>query len=488
MNAIRQLGTALFLASWIGSGFLLGRTDVDPKMPVLLGLTALVLTLPVWLATRAHQFDPAEPVWLLTMMFALSFWLRPVLVLHDPESYAAPFVSYDGNAMIGASSIALMGLVGFYVGYYSRLPRSLAPALPRLRWPWSRARVLFALVGFAALFAYLGLYFFAKGQFSFEYIYANRPLLNWGDGDLAQLIQLAGWFVVVLALALDSMSRQPSMVRRLAFIATTSAVLGILSIFGARWSLFFILGSLIIMRHYRGRRLGVRTWIVTFLCFFVASALFGAWRQTLDLDDIRPELFVQNVMIETHQYLEWDVLSEIVSLYPAIESHSHGLLGLETLFWLVPRRLWPAKPVWYGTTTIQSTLFPGILDFADDGGFIGTFLTLSIAGEGYVEFGWVGAVLYMFLVGVVWRLIYEFKEINGDSFPAVAVYAVLAVSIPIHVRAFATGILVVFAWFVLHLIVFGWLGGVARRAPALNPERGNLKDPGTTTVVGPAQQ
>src|SRR5215470_4123677 len=265
MRAIRWLGAALFLASCYGSGLLLTRTDVDPMMPVLLGLTAVVLTLPVWLTSRDRHFDPAEPVWLLTIMYALSFWVRPVFVLTDPEGFAVPFVSYDPNAMVGASSVALVALFGFYLGYYSRLPRSLAPALPKLPWPWNRSKAVVALACFATLFGYLGFYFFAKGQFSFEYLYTNRTLLTWGDGDLAQLIQLVGWFVVIVALALDSMNRSPSMASRVAFIGTTAVVVGVLSVFGARWSLFFILGSLIIMRHYLGRRLGVRAWIAIFL-------------------------------------------------------------------------------------------------------------------------------------------------------------------------------------------------------------------------------
>jgi hypothetical protein len=240
------------------------------------------------------------------------------------------------------------------------------------------------------------------------------------------------------------------------------------------------------MRHYLGRRLALRAWITIFVCFFVASALFGIWRQTFDLADIRPELIVQNVAIETHQYLEWDVLSEMVGLYPSSEKHTNGWLGLETVFWLVPRRFWPTKPEWYGTTTIQRTLFPGIIDFSDDGGFVGTFLTISTAGEGYVEFGWVGAFLYMFTFGVMWRSIYEFKEFNRNSFPAVAIYAVLAIGIPIYIRGFATVVLVVSVWFALHLIVFRWLGDSSRPVPARALRKGEWPDGATTPVAQPS--
>jgi hypothetical protein len=464
MSATPLLGALLLLVSWIGPGLLLLRSDTDPMMPLLLAATAAVLTVPVWLAARTHRFDPAEPVWLLTVMYAISFWLRPLLVVYDPDIFAVSFVSYEQSAMIGASGVALVALVGFYLGYYSPLPRSLAPALPRLPWPWSRSRTAAALFGCAALFAYLGIHFFSKGQFSFEYIYANRTLINWGDGDLAQLIQLTGWLVVILAVALYSTSPRPSVVSAVAFVTTTVAVEAVLSIFGARWSLFFIIGSLIIVWHYTRRRLRVRQWVAIFVCFFVASSLFGVWRQSFDLSDIRPELILLNVVIETYQYLEWDVLSEIFSVYPVSENHSYGKLSLETVFWLIPRRLWPDKPVWYGTTTIQRVVFPGMINFSDEGGFVGTFLTISTAGEGYVEFGWLGAILYMFTFGVAWRLIYDFKELSRNSFPSVAAYAVLVIGIPIYIRGFTHVVLVVFAWFFLQVVLFRWLGNTPQRA------------------------
>ena len=112
MSAIRLLSALLLLASWIGPGFLLFRTDTDPIMPLLLAATATVLTVPVWLATRTHRLDPAEPVWLLTVMYAISFWLRPLLVLYDPDIYAVSFVSYEQSAMIGASGVAFVALGG----------------------------------------------------------------------------------------------------------------------------------------------------------------------------------------------------------------------------------------------------------------------------------------------------------------------------------------------------------------------------------------
>jgi len=64
----------------------------------------------------------------------------------------------------------------------------------------------------------------------------------------------------------------------------------------------------------------------------------------------------------------------------------------------------------------------------------------------------------MFVFGVVWRLTYEFKELNRNSFPSVAAYAVLVVGIPVYVRSFASALLALFVWFLLHVAVFRWLG------------------------------
>jgi hypothetical protein len=431
-------------------------------MAFLLAATSLLLSLPIWLTSGRRRFDAAEPVWLLTVMYALSFWGRPLLVLYDPVNYMVDFVSYEAESMVTASSLALVGLVGFYLGYYSRIPQSMASTLPKLPWPWRPVRVVAALLVVAVAFGYLGHHFFAKGQFSLEYIYANRPLLNWGDGDLAQLTHLTGWWVVMLSFALYLLSARRPGIGLAACVGVTTVTLAVLSIFGARWSLFFVVGALTIVWHYARGPFKVKTWIGVFALFFVASAQFGVWRAGMDLRAIAPERLLDNLVTETRQYLEWDVLSEIVRTYPGSDGHSYGWLGFETALWLVPRRVWPGKPEWYGTTTIQRAIFPGVVDLTDEG-FVGSFLTISTAGEGYVEFGWAGTLIYLFLFGVLWRLIYEFKERNQNSVPAVALYAVLVVSIPVYVRGFATVLLMIAVWFTLHVTLFRWLSGPCAR-------------------------
>jgi hypothetical protein len=452
-NQLWLIGIATILLAWLVVLPLFARTDVQPLMPIFLMIVSVILTTPVFVTAHQGRLDAIEPVWLLTAIYGISFWLRPLLVLYDVNKRALPYVTYDSGAMTLALAACVLGLSAFYLGYYSSVGRSIVPKLPNLRWPWERWRVVTAIIAFGAVFTILSGHFLEKGQYSIEYMYVNRALVNWGDGDLVQLLHMAGWVVVVLVFSLFVMRPANTLAAVGVLVAAISMVLIPLSFFGARWTLFFIVGCVLIMWHNVVCRFSARQWVMIFIGFFVLSALFGVFRSHLDFRELLLEDVLEYLVLEVSQYSDWDLLAEIIQIYPQFSGHTYGVLGLETFFWLVPRRIWPTKPEWYGTTLIQQTLFPGMLEMSAVG-FTGSYLGTSIVGEGYVEFGWLGVVVYMFLSGVIWRLVYRFKNANRGRLPAEALYAVLIIGIPTYVRSFVSSILLMLVWSTGAAIVF----------------------------------
>lgn len=89
--------------------------------------------------------------------------------------------------------------------------------------------------------------------------------------------------------------------------------------------------------------------------------------------------------------------------------HYYGRAWLSSLWFFVPRALYPDKPYEYGTTLIHAVLFPG----AAEQGHTPGFLSWTRA---YLDFGIVGVFLSGLSAGLVPRMAYEYYLRNRESF------------------------------------------------------------------------
>lgn len=421
-------------------------------------LTGLLCGAPAFSSLRARSFDPLEPIWLYTAIFFLQFFLKPVLTLRDPSRFGFAMLPLDYETMNVELSLFLAagGLAAFYAGYYAVL-RADRIQVPRFRVDWLSGRETVLFVAAAAAFFYAVNFFFSRAGYSFSAVYLNRAAIGGLSGELSFLVHLFGWLVVIIPFRRCLEGR--SLGSRVSFLVMLAAVLAGFSVFGARWTLMFIPVSLLVLFHYRVRRLSVGMLSMAFSIVFLMSATFGAFRGEFDRDRLSPSGVVRNLADEMTAFADWDIFLCILEFYPKNRPHYRGRLAAEAGLWLLPRSIWPAKPALYGAGRIQDDLAPNLRILNAGGGYTGTSISQSTIGEGYADFGAAGAIGYMFLFGSAWAWFYLMLRRNDFSFQAAALYALIYVGLPIYIRGFSSPLVMVGLWIMLVCVTFRFLAG-----------------------------
>jgi len=87
----------------------------------------------------------------------------------------------------------------------------------------------------------------------------------------------------------------------------------------------------------------------------------------------------------------------------------YGQGWLSSLWFYVPRGLYPDKPYEYGLTLVHEVLFPGAAAM----GYTPGILTWSLA---YLDFGTLGVIVYGLISGIWQRMAYEYFLINRQKY------------------------------------------------------------------------
>lgn len=424
-------------------------------------MVGLACAFPAFYSLRARTFDPLEPVWLYTAIFFLEFFVKPMLTLHDPHRFGFAMIPMDYFAMpVGRSLIiAFAGLVAFYFGYYRTISSRRLPVLI-LSDDWNRARQVILFVCGLGAFAYSVNFFLSRAGYSVVYIYLNRAVVGGFSSELAFFVQVFGWIaaIIVYRRCLEN----GGAIRWGAFILLLTALVLGFSIFGSRWTLMFIPVSVMIIRHYVVARISGASLAAVFSALFVFSAAFGAYRGTFDLERASPSAVLSNLADEVTAFADWDIFLAISDYYPEYRRHYSGRLAAEAVLWVIPRSIWPGKPVVYGPSRVQDDIAPNLRVINVEGGYSGTAISQSTLGEGYADFGIVGAIAYMGVFGLIWGWVYTFLRRNLFSYSAAALYSLLYISLPLYVRGFAGALVIMALWGCLVSLLIAFMGGVVR--------------------------
>jgi hypothetical protein len=247
--------------------------------------------------------------------------------------------------------------------------------------------------------------------------------------------------------------------------------------FGARAPIVTILGTFLVIRNYVVHPISARNAAVIALVGLFVLSFWGQYRLTLSATFLEASDLLEITEKISEDFPEWDIVAAITDYYPNAQDYYYGQLIWETLYSVVPRRLWTSKPIWYGPYQISNDVFPGVLSPSVYGGFQGTFLSTSTIGAGYAEFGWVAAVVVMFVFGIFWRTIYRYVEVKTPGFAAAALFGYCWSAIPLHMRFFSVTIVNIIISISAALVVFALVssGRSMRAAPhfqAIHPSRG----------------
>ena len=376
------------------------------------------------------------------LLLGIIYWLLFDLI----QARFAPEVSNPDAIGLGFMAIALF-VVGVCVAQYAR-----PPSFPRLlvnaaTFSFS-SRALFR-IGLAA-FALSFLRFAAPAEFDlvrmYEALFQHRWAAPWARGQFggwdAVLDHFAYFGYLLPALSVLLYRSEGRFSIRVALLAFFAVVIGLLVAQGggrriigalvASGGVVWVMTSRNQVRSVFAMALIVVPALLTYLQFILLTR--GSGLESFDDVDVG-DLFAQGIHIDDN----FNRLCQVIELIPA--SHPH--VGLSWLIWIVsrpiPRVLWPGKPEGVG------------FDLASFQGIEGVSLTISIVGESYMAFGFIGTLATGFVFGYLGRVLARFLT-YGQSSGAVLIYAVGLLALFVGLRSAIEVVLfsyAILAWIVL---------------------------------------
>jgi hypothetical protein len=465
------------------------RLDRSIEM-VLLGSLAAVLCLPLlWRATHGG-LDPFEPLAVFSLAYGVMFVIRPYSELregNDSIRYWGVYIDLEPvmGRMIG---LALLGAVGFVIGYHLPLAARLAKRLPNPPKDFHVDTVALAALGTGSL----GLVLFGT------FLLSTGATLFTNFRDPEQLALFTGssgylytgfYFLIPSALILIVVGDQRKK-RAVLLLGVIFAVLFLLIALptGNRLPLLPFASGLLI---YRYARRGTRPNMLLLLLLAVSAVILSSIVVHLRAPELRgdstPERTVINVVSRPAAW--FDPLtrgadnSMSVMLAAALTVVPEELpyqMGRDTfgdlLFRPIPRSIWPEKPVTPNQRMV-SKLWPEAYEAnAANPEF-------SVVLSFYRDFGPIGVLLGLGVFGSLARTLYEYYLHNRDSMAAMLLLGVGLGFMVLGVRDNPVDTL--WRWFPMMLPI--WI--IFHLAPRRNQLRKNERQgPGSqeafSTIVG----
>jgi oligosaccharide repeat unit polymerase len=393
----------------------------------LIEIGLLVALIPLVKALASRRFDPFEPVYLFAISYVILFVLRPAFDV----AFGLPSVlgyQVDGT-YTAALLIAIVGAIGFYVGYYLPIGSRLAGRVPLPGTTWATDSLnAFILLCFVISVALFGLFLahtgglptisaLLSGQNS-----ARAAALSSSSGYLYNApLWLTSLGVLLLAIAPRWWSRTGIVGFALVLYSQLAMLTG-----GARsWILPALAAAIIVFFLRKGARPSLRFAGVA----LVLLLLFGITipRQYRNTADRQSTLFETVVAVSGHP---GDALQAFLTnadtamvddfaielqFVPSNVDFQYGRTYLEALARPVPRFVWQNKPP-AAETMLMGVIWP---DFARQNvGF-----SFSFFGEPYLNFGVSGVFAVALIFGLAWRTLYEWFRRDPRNPTVIAIFA-----------------------------------------------------------------
>lgn len=183
--------------------------------------------------------------------------------------------------------------------------------------------------------------------------------------------------------------------------------------------LIFLLAPLVIYFLNKHKRPSMRLILVAVIGMFLVTSMVGITRTAFKVGSA-----VENVsfdsLIEAFSY-NIDVFSAFYRIVDFMPKHLGFRLGIsyvEIILQFIPRAIWPDKPF----TTMTTVMNAAYGKFASSGP------SYTLFGEHYVEFGIVGIIIALFIIGKVFKSLWV-RTIKEDNILYNVEYAVIFIYI-----------------------------------------------------------
>jgi hypothetical protein len=376
----------------------------------------------------SRQFDVFDLSVYVQITFAVLFPLKTLYIIYEGGSYLDLGQAEDVASLTVALLYALVWLLLFYAGYFSRLSGRIARQLPRLPALNARKVRLWAPLLFAVGLAASVIRIHVIGGVTIA-LYDQGVSL--GSVGLYPLNLLASFMVFAFFVSLAAGVRYSD--RFLLAIAIPFGLMGLgkaLSSFSKGQLLTFGIGSLVSYHWARGTRPGRLAVGLCVLASVSAFSFFDIWRSLAFTGGrTSTETVVSDVADRIRQGLEPGPYESVVTLtrkregieaLSLIVRDTEGLAYAETLrnllIMFVPRALWPEKPI-----VSEGVLFGR--EYLGGAGL--TAYTMTIPGSAYRNLHVPGIILSGYVIGVALATLYRYLRRSRNQETAALVYAVL---------------------------------------------------------------
>jgi hypothetical protein len=410
---------------------------------VLVGLTATILVTPlVWKGIRG-RLDVFEPIVIFAIAYGVMFVARPLdMIVRGDFLFRAPLSVLDVRSTFTRMLVlALLGALGFVIGYLSPAGAKLAAKADRRRAPdlgvASYAAGAIAIVAVA----FFGLFLMRSGGLN------GVALLFQGRTDrLTNAMKSLSFYpwtatlmlvpaaLVLLGIALKR--RQKLLL--FAFVGLTMLILLRAIPDGDRLLLLVFAGGAIVFLYLRR---SVRPKPLVILALACASLVLSTFlsdlrgRQTRDQSATTTAVNIAKdpTRIVDHLVRGPDsemapALAAALTVIPARLPHTYGATIFGDLIRRpVPRLVWPAKPV-VPRIRVISEIWPAE---SKKGSINPEFSILLYL---YWDFSYMGAVVGLCVCGIVARGLYQYLLINSNELFAQLLYSISLWFIVIGVR------------------------------------------------------
>jgi oligosaccharide repeat unit polymerase len=447
------------------------------------------LILGVVAATRNNDVGFAHPIIIFAIGFIQYYLLPPLTqtLLGDKISLATKvfgqLTSSEDGVLAYTIGISLLGLIFFFVGYFSsvwRLFRRWRIFLIGRRWS-RRSVVLVTSASIGVCIAGLAIFFSIVGWSVYldtprelrHFLYERAPAAGF-------LVDFSGTALVLMsALIMERHRGHPLKTWILiAFMLIPYAIFHQAIFSGSRIQIVRVLAILLIYWHLRIGRLNIRRLLLYGVCLITLVVVLGVARSGVGNEDFElvPELerlvaswdtFLTILVYAMDFPTTYDIFLMMTNHRPDFD-FGYGISYAKLFLSVIPRDLWAEKPEtisWVATQIFRPEMQE-----------IGVSYNPTILGEMYYNFGIVGIAAGSLLFGLACRMLYYFLQNNIRYVGGGIIYAALLFSILEQFRG-------AFSNITTHYIVFYVIPVVLVSVLARNP--GTHAVPMASSVVSP---
>lgn len=390
---------------------------------LIMMLFAAVLIFPIFIAFLKKSFDPFEPVYLWIALYAFLYLAKPLTQIISGINF-----SYGAEFLDKALFVAILGLVCFYLGYYSSLGRKIGDWIPVIKSEISSKRLIIVAWIFIIL-GFLGFYYgYIRSTGGWEAFWLKPHGIGaqiqkstayiWEASEL----MVVGFILVSEIFIAKLIAKNIKLKDVLILLAAAVGGVGIYTIaWGSRTLYSWIFLALILIYFLKkGVRPKVKTIIAITLLLFLLLVFVPVYRQHLYVggnfykfvNDLNFKNFLNSAVNPGDEFNAY--LAEI-ALVPDSVPYDNFSLYKNLPLYPIPRIIWPNKPNLLNHHWDEFLSKSGMQVGAAE----------SMLGDFYAQKGIFGIIIGTLLSGIFWRTTHEYLKKAPQNRSVILIYAFL---------------------------------------------------------------